>query len=294
MVLLQLRFEPLLSELAPALGHSRLEYAPGWRREDMSLADALLLTRDRDLSAGYTSVGPHRADWRIGYAAFPGREALSRGQAKLTALAILLAQAGLHAGLRGEWPIIALDDLASACCALVEKNGLEACYLRPMVMRGYGAASMVPFASPVEVFLPCWPWGAYLGEGALEKGVDVCVSSWTRIAPNTLPAMAKAGANYMNSQLMKMEAIKDGYAEGIALDAEGFLSEGTSPVSTQISATGSHFTGKRGLMPEPRVRPTLKSGYGSHFVASGFPAVAQLTTGQMPLTMYSAVHPFSV
>lgn len=111
--LLQLRFEPLLSELAPALGHSRLEYAPGWRREDMSLADALLLTRDRDLSAGYTSVGPHRADWRVALGSLPGREALSRGQSKLTALAALLAQAEHHDEIQGEWPVVALDDLAS-------------------------------------------------------------------------------------------------------------------------------------------------------------------------------------
>ena len=120
-----------------------------------------------------------------------------------------------------------LDDLAGACCALVEKNGLEACYLRPMVMRGYGAASMVPFASPVEVFLPCWPWGAYLGEGALEKGVDACVSSWQRVAPNTLPTMAKMAGNYLSGMLIKMQALADGYAEAIALGPNGMISEGS-------------------------------------------------------------------
>lgn len=120
-----------------------------------------------------------------------------------------------------------LDDLVGACCALVEKNGLEACYLRPMVMRGYGAASMVPFASPVEVFLPCWPWGAYLGEGALEKGVDACVSSWQRVAPNTLPTMAKMAGNYLSGMLIKMQALADGYAEAIALGPNGMISEGS-------------------------------------------------------------------
>jgi branched-chain amino acid aminotransferase len=119
------------------------------------------------------------------------------------------------------------DDLVSACCALVEKNGLESCYLRPMVMRGYGAASMVPFASPVEVFLPCWPWGAYLGEGALENGVDACVSSWQRVAPNTLPTMAKMAGNYLSGMLIKMQALADGYAEAIALGPEGMISEGS-------------------------------------------------------------------
>jgi len=120
-----------------------------------------------------------------------------------------------------------IDDLVSACCALVEKNGLESCYLRPMVLRGYGAASMVPFASPVEVFLPCWPWGAYLGEGALENGVDACVSSWQRVAPNTIPTMAKMAGNYLSGMLIKMQALADGYAEAIALGPDGMISEGS-------------------------------------------------------------------
>ena len=107
-----------------------------------------------------------------------------------------------------------IDDLALASCQLVEKNGLEACYLRPMVLRGYGAASMVPFASPIHVYLPCWPWGAYLGEGALENGVDACVASWHRVAPNTIPAIAKIAGNYLSGQLIKMEALANGFAEG--------------------------------------------------------------------------------
>ncbi len=110
---LQCRFAPLLSELAPSLGAARLEYLPGWRNEEVPLADALLLARDRDLQSGFTSVGPHRADWRIHFSALPGREALSRGQAKLTALSAILAQAEHHAAVRGDWPVIALDDLAS-------------------------------------------------------------------------------------------------------------------------------------------------------------------------------------
>lgn len=109
--------EPLLqamaAELAPSLGLPRLVFQPGWARDNLSLADALLVARDRDLANGFTSVGPHRADWRIDYAALPGRETLSRGQAKLSALAILLAQAQQHADASGEWPVVALDDLAS-------------------------------------------------------------------------------------------------------------------------------------------------------------------------------------
>jgi branched-chain amino acid aminotransferase len=120
-----------------------------------------------------------------------------------------------------------LDDLVAACCALVVKNNLEACYLRPMVVRGYGAAGMVPFASPIEVYLPCWPWGAYLGDEALEAGVDACVSTWHRFAPNTIPSLAKVAGNYLGGQLVKMEALANGFAEGIALNTNGTVSEGS-------------------------------------------------------------------
>ena len=120
-----------------------------------------------------------------------------------------------------------VDDLVAACCELVEKNGLDACYLRPMVLRGYGATGMVPFDSPVEVYLPCWPWGAYLGEGALENGVDACVSTWNRVAPNTIPSMAKVAGNYLSGQLVKMEALTNGFQEAIALNVDGTISEGS-------------------------------------------------------------------
>jgi len=110
---LQPALQDVLGTLLPAAGGSRLEFLPGWRRDELSLADALLLSRDRDFAAGHTTVGPHRGDWRIDHAAIPGRTALSRGQAKLTALSALLAQAECHASLRGDWPILALDDLAS-------------------------------------------------------------------------------------------------------------------------------------------------------------------------------------
>lgn len=110
---LQERAVVLAAELAPSLQLQTLELQPGWRRNEMSLADALLLARERDRTAGYTSVGPHRADWTVGFAQIPGRDALSRGQAKLTALACLLAQADDYAAERGEWPVIALDDLGS-------------------------------------------------------------------------------------------------------------------------------------------------------------------------------------
>ena len=120
-----------------------------------------------------------------------------------------------------------LEELAEANRELVRRNGLESCYLRPMVIRGYGAAGMVPFDSPVEVYLPCWPWVDYLGAGALERGVDACVASWNRVAPNTIPAIAKIAGNYLGGQLIKMEALANGYDEAIALGPDGMLSEGS-------------------------------------------------------------------
>jgi branched-chain amino acid aminotransferase len=118
------------------------------------------------------------------------------------------------------------DEIMSGMLELVGKNGVWPCYVRPVILRGYGEAGVNPFNSPTEVYICNYPWGKYLGADA-SQGVDVCISSWTRIAPNTLPAMAKSGANYMNSQLIKMEAIVNGYAEGIALDVNGFISEGS-------------------------------------------------------------------
>jgi len=104
---------------------------------------------------------------------------------------------------------------------------MDSCYFRPIVLRGYGDVGVYGINNPIEVYIACWEWGKYLGEEALAEGVDVCVSSWTRMAPNTLPALAKAGANYMNSQLIRMEASINGYSEGIALDSNGYVSEGS-------------------------------------------------------------------
>ena len=119
------------------------------------------------------------------------------------------------------------DQIETAVLETVRANRLEACYIRPLVYRGYESLGVDPFPCPIDVAVAAYPWGSYLGKDAAEKGVDVMVSTWRRQAPDTLPAMAKASANYMNSQLIKMEALVNGYSEGIALDSFGFVSEGS-------------------------------------------------------------------
>ena len=117
-----------------------------------------------------------------------------------------------------------LDELCAAVVDVIENNGVAPCYIRPIALRGYGEIGVNPVGSPIDVFIANVPWGKYVaGHG----GADVCISSWNRLAPNTMPALAKAGANYMNSQLIRMEADINGYAEGIALDVNGLVSEGS-------------------------------------------------------------------
>lgn len=124
-------------------------------------------------------------------------------------------------------PDYTIDELADATLATIRRNELTSCYVRPTVLRGYGASSMHPEKSPIETYIPMWPWGAYLGEEALTRGVDVCVSSWNRPAPNTIPSGAKASGNYILSALMVMEASSHGYAEAIGLGPGGLVSEGS-------------------------------------------------------------------
>ena len=120
-----------------------------------------------------------------------------------------------------------LQQIDKAICDVIQKNGLDECYVRPVAYRGFGTLGVDPTKCPVDVAIAAWAWGKYLGPEALENGVSVCVSSWNRLAPNTMPAMAKAGANYMNGQLIKMEALSHGYVEGIGLDVFGHVSEGS-------------------------------------------------------------------
>ena len=119
------------------------------------------------------------------------------------------------------------DELCTAVVETIRVNGLQECYIRPLAFRGYGALGVMPFDCPVETAIAVWEWGKYLGPEALEKGVSVCTSSWNRMAPNTFPFLAKAGGNYFNSQLVKMEAKINGYDEGIVLGTDGLVSEGS-------------------------------------------------------------------
>lgn len=120
------------------------------------------------------------------------------------------------------------EELVTACKSVVLENGLlDGAYIRPIAYRGYGEMGVAgdPDA-PAECSIAAWEWGSYLGEGGLENGVDVCMSSWQRVAPNTLPTMAKAGGNYLSSILVTLEARRLGFTEGIALNSEGYISEG--------------------------------------------------------------------
>ena len=117
--------------------------------------------------------------------------------------------------------------LEAAVLDTILANNFKACYIRPLMYRGYNALGVNPLPCPVDVAIMVWEWGTYLGTDALEKGVDICVSSWNRPAPNTFPALAKASGNYANAALIRMEAEANGYSEGIALDTFGYVSEGS-------------------------------------------------------------------
>ncbi|HYM60400.1 MAG TPA: branched-chain amino acid transaminase [Thermoanaerobaculia bacterium] len=123
--------------------------------------------------------------------------------------------------------ILTREEFSQACIEVVQANEFDDCYLRPLVYRGFHTLGVYPGDCPVDIVIAAWKWGKYLGPEALENGVDVRVSSWNRMAPNTFPALAKATANYMNSILIREEAAADGYAEGIALDVNGYVSEGS-------------------------------------------------------------------
>src|SRR6056297_72521 len=151
------------------------------------------------------------------------------------------------------------DELMQVCHRVVIDNELNnGAYIRPVALRGYGEVGLSPKDDhPVDVAVAAWEWGAYLGADGLEQGVDVCVSSWQRVAPNTMPAMAKAGGNYLSSQLISMEAKRLGFAEGIALSTDGLVSEG---------AGENLFLVRDGTLYTPPVSSSILNGITRHTV----------------------------
>jgi len=143
------------------------------------------------------------------------------------------------------------EEICEAVIETVKINNLKECYIRPVVFRGYKELGVNPLNCPVEVVIAAWEWGSYLGQEALKEGVDVGVSTWRRMAPNTLPNMAKAGGSYLNSQLVKIEAIKHGYDEGIMLDYNGMVSEGSGE---------NIFIVKDGELYTPPISSSILSG----------------------------------
>lgn len=119
------------------------------------------------------------------------------------------------------------EELEEAVLETIDDAGLKACYIRPLVFRGRGPMGVNPLGNPVETVIAVWEWGSYLGEEALNKGVEVEVASWNRMAPNTMPSLAKSGANYASAQLVKMDAVKNNFMEGIMLTVDGYVAEGS-------------------------------------------------------------------
>lgn len=166
------------------------------------------------------------------------------------------------------------QELNTVVVDLIKKNELEDAYIRPIAYRGYDALGVNPFTCPVCVTIATLQWGKYLGKEALESGVDVMISSWNRMAPNTFPAMAKCCANYMNSQLIKMEAITYGFVEGIALDTTGYVSEGSGE---------NIFAVKNGVLHTPPLHASILPGITRDTIMTiandfGIPVVEEMLT----------------
>ncbi len=145
-----------------------------------------------------------------------------------------------------------LEELEAATMETIANSGLESCYIRPVVFRGMGRMGVNPLHNSVDTVIAVWEWGAYLGAEALEQGVDVKVSSWSRMAPNTFPALAKAGGNYINAALAKMDAVLTGFTEGIMLNTDGFVAEGSGE-NLFVVVGGKLYTAPVGLSILPGI-----------------------------------------
>jgi branched-chain amino acid aminotransferase len=174
-------------------------------------------------------------------------------------------------------PTITPGQVEDAIRAVVERNGLEECYIRPVVYRGYNVLGLDPRPCPIEIAVAAWPWGRYLGEGSETTGVDIRVSSWRRMAPDTLPAMAKCAGNYVNSALIVAEAKRHGYDEGLALDVDGYVAEGSGQ---------NLFLVQDGILHTPPVGASILAGVTRACVLQlardlGIPAVEQRLPREM-------------
>jgi branched-chain amino acid aminotransferase len=149
-------------------------------------------------------------------------------------------------------PSYTVEELEKATVDTITNSGLEACYIRPLIYRGVGPMGVNPLKNPIETVIAVWEWGAYLGADALEKGVDVQVASWSRMAPNTHPAMAKAGGNYLNAGLVKMDAVMNGFTEGIMLSRDGYVAEGSGE-NLFVIRDGKLFTAPTSLSILPGI-----------------------------------------
>ncbi|MEA1993388.1 MAG: branched-chain amino acid transaminase [Euryarchaeota archaeon] len=149
------------------------------------------------------------------------------------------------------------EEIQEAILDTIRKNNLKSCYIRPLAFRGYGEMGLNPLNTPVRLMISAWEWGSYLGEEAMVKGIRVKTSSWQRMAPNTFPFLAKAGGNYLNSQLAKMEAILDSYEEAVMLDTDGYVAEGSGE---------NIFLVKNGKLYTPPIHSTILRGITRDFI----------------------------
>ena len=180
-----------------------------------------------------------------------------------------------------------VEELNTATIELLKKNGLSRAYVRPFAFRGYGDMGVYGLRNPLEVFIAAWDWVAYLGDDAADQGVDVCVSTWNRVAPNAMPSTSKAAGNYMNSQLVKMEAIENGYAEGICLDASGNVAEGSGQ-NLFVVINGEIITPPAATSILPGITRdtvfTLAEELGYHVREQNLPRALLYTADEMFLT----------
>lgn len=180
-----------------------------------------------------------------------------------------------------------LDELNGAVVDTIEHSGLRECYIRPVVLRGKGPMGVNPLDNPVETYIAVWEWGQYLGEEALEKGVDVEVASWNRMAPNTHPAMAKAAGNYLNASLVKMDAVKNDKMEGIMLSTDGYVAEGSGE-NLFLVKDGTLYTAPVGLSILPGITRnsviTLAEDLGYTVEEKRIPREALLTADELFFT----------